>query len=55
MFGRGQRDELDEEEGEELAGMIRGELAREVQRVKDVEGMDLDLEIEPRKRGIGKL
>ena len=54
MFGRGQRDELDEEEGEELAGVIRGELAREVQRVKDVEGVDLDLEIE-RKRGTGKL
>lgn len=55
MFGRGQRDELDEEEGEELAGVIRGGLAREVQRVRDVEGVDLDLEVEPRKRGIGKL
>lgn len=54
MFGRGQRDELDEEEGEELADMIRGELAREVQRIRDVEGVDLDMEIEW-KKGIGKL
>lgn len=42
MFGRGQRDELDEEEGEKLASEIREELAREVQRVRDVEGVGLE-------------
>lgn len=42
MFGRGQREELDEEEGEQLAGLIRGELAREVQRVREIEGVDLE-------------
>ncbi|KAI9932933.1 Histidine triad nucleotide-binding protein 2, mitochondrial [Aspergillus wentii] len=49
MFGRGQRDELDDEEGEKLAGLMRGELAREVKRVKDVEGVDLDMD--SRERG----
>ncbi|KAG2419431.1 hypothetical protein HFD88_004227 [Aspergillus terreus] len=34
MFGRGQRDELEDEEGEALAGLLRAELAREVQRVR---------------------
>ncbi|RAL17236.1 HIT-like protein [Aspergillus homomorphus CBS 101889] len=42
MFGRGQRDELDEEEGEELARCLREELAREVVRLRDVEGVDLE-------------
>jgi len=42
MFGRGQRDELDEEEGEKLASDIREELAREVQRVRDVEGVNVE-------------
>ncbi|RMJ21356.1 HIT domain-containing protein, partial [Aspergillus sp. HF37] len=32
MFGRGQRDDLDEAEGEELAGVLREALAREVRR-----------------------
>ncbi|CAK96165.1 uncharacterized protein An01g07410, partial [Aspergillus niger] len=34
MFGRGQREDLDDEEGESLARLLREELAREVQRVK---------------------
>lgn len=58
MFARGQRDELDEEEGEKLAGEIREELAREVQRVRDVEGVDLEGDIgghERKRRGGGKL
>lgn len=57
MFGKGQRDELDEEEGEVLAGEIRGELAREVRRVRDVEGVDLegDSGVERKRRGVGKL
>ena len=42
MFGRGQRDELDDEEGEALARLLREELAREVQRVRREEGVDLD-------------
>ena len=42
MFGRGQRDELDADEGEGLARLLREELAREVHRVRAVEGVDLD-------------
>lgn len=41
MFGRGQRDDLDDDEGEALAKELREELAREVKRVKDEEGVDL--------------
>lgn len=53
MFGRGQRDELDEEEGEKVAADIRGELAREILRIRDVEGVDLD--VGAGKSGTGKL
>ncbi|PYI12444.1 HIT-like protein [Aspergillus sclerotiicarbonarius CBS 121057] len=42
MFGRGQREDLDDEEGEVLARLLREELAREVQRVKREEGVDLE-------------
>ncbi|KAL5332927.1 HIT-like domain-containing protein [Aspergillus crustosus] len=42
MFGRGQRDDLDDEEAEELAGFLRREVAREVVRVREVEGIDLE-------------
>ena len=58
MFGRGQRDELDEEEGEKVAAEIRGELAREILRIKDVEGVDLvvgDSFQDVKKGGTGKL
>lgn len=57
MFGRGQRDELDEEEGEKVAAEIRGELAREILRIKDVEGVDLDVgdSQDVKKGGTGKL
>ena len=44
MFGRGQREELDDEEGDALARAMREELAREVRRIKDKEGVDLDLD-----------
>jgi IS4 transposase len=52
MFGRGQRDDLDEAEGEELAGVLREAMAREVRRVGEEEGVDLG---ENRGRGRGKL
>ncbi|KAL1964677.1 hypothetical protein VTN77DRAFT_6703 [Rasamsonia byssochlamydoides] len=69
MFGRGQREELDDEEGEELARAMREELAREVKRVREEEGVDLDLDLDDdhdgndrgmngtarKGRGIGKL
>ena len=61
MFGRGQRDELDDEEGDKLAGLLREELAKEMGRVKEKEGVDLDLESSgddddhDRKRALGKL
>jgi hypothetical protein len=44
MFGRGQRDELDDDEGQELARLLRVELAKEVASVKEKEGVDLDLD-----------
>ncbi|KAH2919232.1 hypothetical protein KXW25_005488 [Aspergillus fumigatus] len=40
MFGRGQRDELDDDEGETLAKALREELAKEVRRVEEREGVD---------------
>lgn len=59
MFGRGQRDELDEEEGEKVAADIRGELAREILRIRDVEGVDLGVGVgdsqDVKKNGTGKL
>jgi hypothetical protein len=54
MFGRGQRDELDDEEGEALAGLLRAELAREVQRVR-AEGVDLEADWDVERKGLGKL
>ncbi|PWY80619.1 HIT-like protein [Aspergillus heteromorphus CBS 117.55] len=42
MFGRGQRDELDDEEGESLARLLREELAREIIRVRREEDIDLE-------------
>lgn len=44
MFGRGTREELDDQEGEELARKMREELSREVKRVEETEGVDLDLD-----------
>ncbi|KAJ5190803.1 Hit family protein 1 [Penicillium cinerascens] len=41
MFGKGQREELDDEEGAELAQAMRAELALEVQRIQENEGIDL--------------
>ncbi|RHZ68549.1 uncharacterized protein CDV56_109663 [Aspergillus thermomutatus] len=43
MFGRGQRDELDDEEGETLAKALREEMAKEVRRVEESEGVDLNV------------
>ncbi|GAB1192174.1 hypothetical protein APSETT444_001359 [Aspergillus pseudonomiae] len=52
MFGRGQRDELDDDEGEALARLLRGELAKEVLRM----GVDLECEVSSDGRGVkGKL
>lgn len=56
MFGRGQRDELDDDEGEVLAKALREQLAREVKRVGDEEGADLeDSAVSVKKGGLGKL
>ncbi|KAL2828904.1 HIT-like domain-containing protein [Aspergillus cavernicola] len=46
MFGRGQREDLDDEEAESLAGVLRGEIAREVVRVREVERVDVEAEVE---------
>lgn len=43
MFGRGQRDELEDEEAEALAKALREELAKEVRRVEEREGVDLNV------------
>lgn len=46
MFGRGQRDELDDYEAAELAARLRAELAKEVARIKEEEGVALDADEE---------
>ncbi|KAL1958612.1 hypothetical protein VTO42DRAFT_4209 [Malbranchea cinnamomea] len=46
MFGRGQRDELDDDEAVELVRKLRLELAKEVARIKEEEGIDLDADAE---------
>ncbi|KAL4910657.1 hypothetical protein BDW74DRAFT_141567 [Aspergillus multicolor] len=51
MFGRGQREDLDVEEAEKLVSDLRGEIAREVSRVKDVEGVDLEAEFRVESQG----
>lgn len=48
MFGRGRREDLDDEEGEKLAQLLRKELAREVIRVKQEESIDLDIDTDYR-------
>jgi diadenosine tetraphosphate (Ap4A) HIT family hydrolase len=44
MFGRGPRDELDDDEGRVLAKEMREELAREVKQIRETEGIDLDVD-----------
>lgn len=51
MFGKGQREELDDEEGAELVQAMRAELALEVQRVKENEGVDLSQGSSDKQRG----
>lgn len=51
MFGRGQRSELDDDEGEEVSRAMRVELVQEIQRIKREEGIDLAIE----STGKGKL
>jgi hypothetical protein len=41
MFGRGQREELDDDEAEILARELRLELVEEVKRIQREEGVDL--------------
>lgn len=43
VFGKGQREELDEEDAGVLVRRMRGALGREVARVREREGVDLDL------------
>ncbi|OQD87767.1 hypothetical protein PENANT_c005G05600 [Penicillium antarcticum] len=45
MFGRGQREELDDDEGEVLARELRLELVEEVKRIQRDEGVDLAQEL----------
>lgn len=51
MFGRGQRDELDDDEGRILAKEMREELAKEVNRIRETEGVDLDVDLDNVNRG----
>jgi hypothetical protein len=41
MFGRGQRHELDDDEGAALARAMRVELELEIKRIQKEEGVDL--------------
>jgi hypothetical protein len=54
MFGRGQRDELDDDEAEELVMQLRTELAKEVVKVKKEEGIDLDVDSDLDGSGTGR-
>lgn len=53
MFGRGQREELDDDEAEVLAQEMRLELVNEVKRIQKEEGVDLaaDLVADASQRG----
>lgn len=53
MFGRGQREELDDDEAEVLAREMRLELVNEVKRIQKEEGVDLaaDLVADASQRG----
>lgn len=42
--GHAPREDLDDDEGAELARIIRAEMAREVVRVRNEQGVDLDLD-----------
>jgi len=50
MFGRGLREELDDEEGAELARAMRAELALEVKRIQENEGVDLSQGLSDKQR-----
>ncbi|KAJ6084003.1 hypothetical protein N7486_010803 [Penicillium sp. IBT 16267x] len=45
MFGRGQRSELDDDEGEELSRAMRAELVQEIKRIHRDEGIDLSADL----------
>lgn len=45
MFGRGQRSELDDDEGEELSRAMRAELVQEIKRIQREEGIDLSADL----------
>lgn len=55
MFGRGQREELDDDEAEVLAREMRLELVEEVKRIQRDEGVDLAQELVPEGSHRGKL
>ncbi|KAJ5779466.1 Histidine triad (HIT) protein [Penicillium paradoxum] len=55
MFGRGQREELDDDEGEALAREMRLELVEEVERIQRDEGIDLAQDLIPVGSQRGKL
>lgn len=44
MFGRGQRDELDDDEAEKLVRELRANLWKEVVRMKEEENIDVDVD-----------
>lgn len=41
VFGRGQREDLDEEDAEELVRRMRGRLSRELERIRTNEGEEI--------------
>ncbi|KAJ5659533.1 Histidine triad (HIT) protein [Penicillium longicatenatum] len=50
MFGRGQRSELDDDEGEELSRAMRAELVQEIKHIHREEGIDLSADLVGRGR-----
>ncbi len=54
IFGKGQREELDEDDALALVGRMREELGKEVQRIREAEGVDLGREFDFGLDGVGE-
>jgi len=55
MFGRGQREDLDEDGAILLARSMRQEIAQEVKRVKVQEGVDIEEDLQIGEDSEGKV
>lgn len=49
VFGKGQRDDLDDDDAKRLVRALREELMVEIERVRNIEGIDLKTDFEATK------